>query len=65
MTGVKTGIPTLRLIGKVLCRFVATWGPKIKVRYPDRTDVHDMLDIADSLCDVIEVVTADLVEYGD
>lgn len=65
MTGAKTGIPTIRLLGRALCRFISVWGPKIKTRYPERQDVHDMLDLADALCDVLEVVTADLVEYGD
>lgn len=65
MAGEKTGIPTIRLLGRALCRFLAVWGPKIRTRYPDRTDVHAMLDTADALCDVLEVVTADLVEYGD
>ena len=61
----RTGIPTIRLLGRALCRFVAVWGPKIKERYPERQDVHDMLDLADSLCDVLELVTADLLEEGD
>jgi hypothetical protein len=56
----RTGLTAIRDLAYQLCRLVAVSTPIIKRIYPDATDLHNALDVANAACAVL-VAEADLI----
>lgn len=61
----RTGLPTLRLLGRTLCLFMAAWGPKIRQSHGDNQDLMTVLDSIDAICQTLEVVVSEAIPKGD
>lgn len=49
----RTGLPTLRQLGRAMCRIITAWGPVIRLVYPANTALHAAIAAAMSACEVM------------
>lgn len=61
----RSGLPTLRLIGRTLCLFMTRWGGKIRNSHADNTDLMAILDAIDAICDTLDAVVSEALPEGD
>lgn len=61
----RTGVPATYDAALLLCRLLAKYTPKIKNLYPTNTELHDALDNANTVCEVLATVLLGIKEFGD
>lgn len=61
----RTGVPSLILVAREVCRLLVKYAPRIKELYPANTTLHDALDAALIACQALEAALIVVREYGD
>jgi len=60
----KVGFYSLSKTARALCRFIAVFTPVIRKKFPDATDLHEALEVANAACEALALVIADYAEPG-
>jgi hypothetical protein len=63
MTG-RTGIPSLMLIARTMCRLLTKFTPIIASLYPDNSALLAALAAANAACEVLHQELMDVAEVG-
>lgn len=60
----RTGVPTILLVAKEMCRLLAKFTPVIVALYPENTALNAALAAANSACAVLATELEQVRDYG-
>lgn len=61
----RTGVPSLILVARELCRLIFKFSPVIQRAYPSNLALQAALLAANSACDVLRLELEGVRDYGD